>query len=123
MKKLQLLSVKGWSVYAPDLDIFKNNKLDTSSIPANLKRRCSHASKMALGVANQVMMSNEIDYVIFGSQHGEISCTIELLKDICNKTILSPLNFSQSVLVNTAAGLFSVIASPASRYDKYCRRG
>lgn len=79
-----------------------------STIPIAVKRRCSKLSKMALDVANSLLQEHEIDYAVFCSQHGEIETTVKLLREITSQTLLSPMNFSQSVH-NTAAGLFSVL--------------
>jgi hypothetical protein len=99
MTSAQLLAIDSWAAWTPELPRLDN---------LNLKRRCSHASKMAISTATQAMNNQSIDYAIFCSQHGELNCTASLLKDIYNKEILSPLHFSQSVH-NTAAGLFSVL--------------
>lgn len=97
--KLELID---WAAWTPD------TKLNTTSIPSGIKRRCSHLSKMALEVSNQMLTSHAIDYAVFCSQHGELERTVGLLRDIADETILSPMSFAQSVH-NTAAGLFSVI--------------
>lgn len=102
------LSIENWAVYAPASKSFASDDCKTIRIPANLKRRCSNISKKTLEVASQAMGDRRIDHAVFCSQHGELSCTASLLKGICHKTILSPMNFSQSVH-NTAAGLFSVM--------------
>ena len=104
----QLLSIKNWSVWPPRLLDVENNNSENSLIPANLKRRCSNLSKIAIETSNQAMKNQHIDYAIFCSRHGELDCSISLLKEISKQVILSPTKFSQSVH-NTAAGLFSVI--------------
>lgn len=118
----QLLLVKNWAAWAPGLPTKKDwlawsqkpsapsgtGKIEAASIPSMLKRRCSHLSKMALEVSSQAIQNHTIDYAVFCSQHGEINSTVNLLKEISEKTVLSPTNFSQSVH-NTAAGLFSMI--------------
>lgn len=118
----QLLLVKNWVAWAPGLPSKKDwlawsqkpsapigtDKIEAASIPSMLKRRCSHLSKMALEVSSQAIQNHTIDYAVFCAQHGEINSTVHLLKEISEKTVLSPTNFSQSVH-NTAAGLFSMI--------------
>lgn len=118
----QLLLVKNWVAWAPGLPSKKDwlvwsqqpsvpigtDKIEATSIPSMLRRRCSHLSKMALEVSSQAIQNHTIDYAVFCSQHGEINSTVHLLKEISEKTVLSPTNFSQSVH-NTAAGLFSMI--------------
>jgi hypothetical protein len=98
----KLLWVKNWAAWTP------NSLISTTSIPPNIKRRCSKASIMALATANQALASYSIDYAIFFSQHGELGRAVEILKNIYHKEILSPMNFAQSVH-NSAAGLFSII--------------
>ncbi len=118
----QLVSVENWSAWAPGFMSkedwltwsenpvipFGNDKIQATMIPPMIKRRCSHLSKMVLEVSGRVLENDSIDYAVFCSQHGEINSTVNLLKDISDKTILSPTSFSQSVH-NTSAGLFAVI--------------
>lgn len=117
-----LVSVKNWAAWAPGLISNEDwmawsqnpllpsgaDKIQATMIPPMIKRRCSHLSKMALEVSGRAMENHAIDYALFCSQHGEIHSSVKLLKEITDKTILSPTNFSQSVH-NTSAGLFSVI--------------
>ncbi len=118
----QLLSVIDWAAWAPGLTKKEdwlswsenpvipsgNAEIKPTSIPADIRRRCSHLSKMALEVSTQMLMSHSVDYAVFCSQHGELKRTVGLLQDIAAKEILSPMSFAQSVH-NIAAGLFSVI--------------
>lgn len=118
----QLLSVIDWAAWAPGLTkkedwlSWSENpvipsgsaEIKPASIPAGIRRRCSHLSKMALEVSNQILMSHSVDYAVFCSQHGELKRTVGLLREIADKEILSPMSFAQSVH-NIAAGLFSVI--------------
>lgn len=115
-------SIKNWAAWAPGLNSKSDwafwsqhpslptqyESIETTSIPPMLKRRCSHLSKMALELSNRALDNETIDYALFCSQHGEISRTVSLLKEIAEKEILSPTNFAQSVH-NTSSGLFSVI--------------
>ncbi len=118
----QSLSIKNWAAWAPCLSSkeswlswsktpvvpFGDDTIKTTTIPPMLKRRCSNMSKMALETSNLALANHNIDYAVFCSQHGELNCTINLLKGICEQSVLSPMRFSQSVH-NTSAGLFSVI--------------
>lgn len=104
----QLLSIENYAVWTPQLPISKSSTTQSITIPVTLKRRCSHLIKIALETANKAAGSNQIDYAIFCSQHGELNSTIDLLSDICQRTTLSPTKFSQSVH-NTVAGLFCII--------------
>jgi hypothetical protein len=104
----QLLSIQNWEAWVPQLPSLKNSST-VATISANLKRRCSHLSKIALETANKAAINpQQIDYAVFCSRHGELACATDLLKDICNKAPLSPAKFSQSVH-NTVAGLFCVM--------------
>jgi hypothetical protein len=117
-----MYTVKNWAAWAPGIHSREdwlawstapfapngNDRIKPTSIPPQLKRRCSHLTKVALEVSNQAMDTHTIDYAVFCSQHGELQCTVELLKDLASHTLLSPTHFSQSVH-NTAAGLFSVM--------------
>jgi len=118
----QLFSILDWTAWSPSI-VSKPDWLNWSehptlpsgdaniqakSIPPLIRRRCSHLSKMAIEVSNQVQADYQIDYIVFCSQHGELLHTIELLKGIATDTELSPMRFSQSVH-NTALGLFSLI--------------
>ncbi len=88
-----------------------SGEIATTHLPANLKRRSSLGVKQALEVAlDCVAQSKEnlaIDYTVFASQHGEINRVQSLLKQVAQKELLSPMDFSQSVH-NTASGLLSL---------------
>lgn len=108
MIKQQLLSIENWEAWVPQMPSLKNRATVPTMISANLKRRCSHLSRMTLETVNKVVDPHQIDYAVFCSRHGELECAISLLKDICNRDTLSPAKFSQSVH-NTVAGLFCVM--------------
>jgi|GEM_PF-4979707 len=76
-------------------------------IPKNMKRRCSHLSRLALSVALEISQEALPNYSVFASRHGEIGRTLSLLEDIYKKQPLSPTAFSQSVH-NTACGLYTI---------------
>ena len=78
------------------------------SIPAMSRRRCSKLAKISIELALQVTTDTEVDYSIFCSQHGDLSCTVSLLEDIGQGQALSPTQFTQSVH-NSAVGLFTII--------------
>lgn len=80
-------------------------------IPMKIRRRLSKASKLALASSlevNQQLDDQPIDSIIFASQHGELSHTVNILNDLAQENVLSPMEFSQAVH-NTASGLFSII--------------
>jgi hypothetical protein len=68
----------------------------------------SALSKMAVQVALEAVGDERPDFLVFCSQHGELSRTHELLGSIVGGTELSPAGFSQSVH-NTSAGLYTII--------------
>jgi len=69
----------------------------------------STLSKMAVQVALEATGDERPDFLLFCSQHGELSRTHELLGSIVDGNELSPTAFSQSVH-NTSAGLYTIIA-------------
>lgn len=80
------------------------------AIPSAHRRRMSTLSKMAVQTALEVSRDLSPDFLVFCSQHGELSRTRELLKSIVAGSELSPTSFSQSVH-NASAGLYTIVAS------------
>ena len=102
-----------WQKWAktPKLIPQKNNapvKFQFPDIPNNIQRRCSQISKMALHVSNQALGNQNIQYAVFGAQHGELKRAAELFEYIAQRESLSPMSFTQSVH-NTSSGLLSII--------------
>ena len=85
----------------------KDIVINTTMIPAMVKRRCSKASKIGLSLAISQLEITNIRSAVFCSQHGELTNTISLFSNIMDNEVLSPNKFSQSVH-NTASGLLSV---------------
>jgi hypothetical protein len=83
-------------------------KVPDSAIPALHRRRMSTLSKMSVQVALEAAGDERPDFLLFCSQHGELSRTHELLGSIVGGSELSPTAFSQSVH-NTSAGLYTII--------------
>jgi hypothetical protein len=81
-----------------------------AQIPAAHRRRMSTLSKVAVQVALEVTAGARPDFVVFCSQHGELTRTRELLRSIVERVELSPASFSQSVH-NTAAGLYTIVTA------------
>jgi hypothetical protein len=81
-----------------------------AQIPAAHRRRMSTLSKMAVQVALEATASARPEFVVFCSQHGELTRTRELLRSIVERVELSPASFSQSVH-NTAAGLYTIVTA------------
>jgi hypothetical protein len=78
------------------------------AIPAGHRRRMSALAKIAVQVALETTTEHNADYLVFCSQHGELSRTRELLGTIVDGGELSPMGFSQSVH-NASAGLYTII--------------
>ena len=78
------------------------------AIPAVLRRRMSTLSKMAVQTALEATGEERPDFLVFCSQHGELTRTCDLLAAIVTRSELSPTNFSQSVH-NASAGLFTIV--------------
>ncbi|KLV01694.1 beta-ketoacyl synthase chain length factor [Photobacterium aphoticum] len=85
---------------------------DFSAIPAMMRRRMSHLSKLAVQTAMTLMHDQSVDFIVFSSRHGELHRTVTLLQDVLRGDDASPIAFSQSVH-NTAAGLFTIATKQA----------
>jgi len=84
-------------------------RIPDEAIPSAHRRRMSSLSKLAVQSALEVSRRAQPDFMVFGSQHGELVRTQELLRNIVAGEELSPAAFSQSVH-NTGAGLYSIVA-------------
>jgi len=84
-------------------------RIPDEAIPSAHRRRMSNLSKLAVQSALEVSRRAQPDFMVFGSQHGELVRTQELLRNIVAGEELSPAAFSQSVH-NTGAGLYSIVA-------------
>lgn len=114
--------ILNWAAWAPGLDtndkwqmwakapqpISSDEKIQTKLIPPSIKRRCSEVTKIALHVSTQAALEYQVDYAVFGAQHGELQRCVNLFDYIYNQESLSPMAFAQSVH-NTASGLYSII--------------
>ncbi len=102
-------SADAWQAWAYNpLPINIDEKLQTTLIPASIKRRCSEVTKIALHVSALATENQQIDYAVFGAQHGELQRCVSLFDYIYHQESLSPMAFAQSVH-NTASGLYSII--------------
>jgi len=81
-------------------------------IPANMRRRMSLASKLAVQVAMYLSAKHRLDYAVFVSRHGELPRTYQLINEIIAGEEASPISFSQSVH-NTSSGLFTIASNTA----------
>jgi hypothetical protein len=114
------LEILSWSFWSPETRepqdwpgiaaVAETPALVAAQIPAAHRRRMSTLSKMAVQVALEATAGAPPDFVVFCSQHGELSRTRELLRSIVERVELSPASFSQSVH-NTAAGLYTIVTA------------
>lgn len=82
-------------------------KPDVSYLPAMLRRRLDALGRMALATAWPCVDNLDSFEYVFGSRHGSLSRTLELLVALIDGEPLSPSLFSLAVH-NNVAGLFSI---------------
>jgi hypothetical protein len=113
------LAISSWSFWSPETrepTQWRNAAtraavpVPDGAIPSAHRRRMSTLSKMAVQTALEVSQAARPDFLVFCSQHGELSRTRELLRSIVAGSELSPTSFSQSVH-NASAGLYTIVAS------------
>lgn len=73
----------------------------------------SSLSKLAVQVALEAVVDSTPDFLVFCSQHGDMTRLREMLRDLAARAELSPTAFSQSVH-NASAGLFTIIAQSSA---------
>ncbi len=120
------INIIRWSVWAPGIETrariqewaaedgqlhFEGALPRADYVPAMLRRRCSNATRIALGVARAVLEESDLPtiHTVFSSRHGESEITLSLLESLARGEPLSPMGFSLSVH-NSASGLFSIAA-------------
>lgn len=69
----------------------------------------SSLSKLAVQIALEAAGGSTPDFLVFCSQHGDLTRLREMLRSIATGVELSPTAFSQSVH-NASAGLYTIIA-------------
>ncbi len=84
-------------------------KIPDRSVPAAQRRRMSALATLAVQIATEAAGGVAADFIVFGSQHGDVTSMRAMLDDIAAGTELSPTVFSQSVH-NASAGLYTIIA-------------
>lgn len=85
-------------------------------IPAMQRRRLSRLAKLALNSAMQTLDTYKVDYIVWVSQYGDETKTLNILEDVLNDQTPSPTQFSTSVH-NAISGLYSILyqdATPAT---------
>jgi len=119
------LHVQKWAAWAPGLEdepawtgwcaqpraLGANGRPEAAFLPPLLRRRCSALTRIMLTVAFGCCDEQQRSQVgsVFGSRHGNINESIELLERLALGQPLSPTRFSHSVH-NAQAGLFSIAA-------------
>jgi len=83
------------------------------AIPAAHRRRMSSLMRLAVQIGTEAAGDCKPDFLIFCSQHGDLTRLREMLDDISSGVELSPTTFSQSVH-NASAGLFTIITHSAA---------
>jgi hypothetical protein len=84
-----------------------------AAIPSVHRRRMSSLTRLAVQIAIEAAGDCRPDFLIFCSQHGDLTRLREMLNDISSRAELSPTTFSQSVH-NAGAGLFTIISGSAA---------
>ncbi|RJG02735.1 beta-ketoacyl synthase chain length factor [Noviherbaspirillum sedimenti] len=77
------------------------------AMPAMQRRRLGLLGKMALEVAYECLGQRQDVPTVFCSRHGEVSRSVELLRDLAHGEPLSPTSFGMSVH-NAVGGMFSI---------------
>lgn len=80
---------------------------DVSVIPAMLRRRLSPLARAAMSVIMPLAQLHGPMPLVYVSRHGDLSRTVDLLRDLAKGELLSPTAFSLSVH-NATAGLYSI---------------
>jgi len=95
-----------WTSPTPEPSVAK---IPDEAIPATYRRRMSSLTRLAVQIAIEAADQLRPDFLIFCSQHGDLTRLREMLDDISSGGELSPTTFSQSVH-NASAGLFTIIS-------------
>ena len=101
---------QAWRAAATAVPPASPSAVPDGAIPSLHRRRMSALAKMAVQVALEATAERRADFLVFCSQHGELTRTRELLGTIVEAGELSPTSFSQSVH-NASAGLYTIITA------------
>lgn len=82
-------------------------------IPTMQRRRLSRLAKLALNSAMQTLDTHNVDYIVWVSQYGDESKTLNILEDVLSEQTPSPTQFSTSVH-NAISGLYSILCQDAT---------
>lgn len=105
-----VIPISGWSAWGMGLP---SEKPDVRFIDPLLRRRLSPMDRAALHVANGCLEPDERVQLIFASRHGELNRSTELLTEIAEGELPSPMGFCLSVL-NAVPGLYGIARQDTS---------
>ena len=119
-------TLERWSAWSPGLDshdawrvwskspapLASEGQPDAAFLPRMFRRRCGPLARVMLKTAFDCCETQELPEVatVFGSRHGNINESVDLLDRLARRQPLSPTTFSHTVH-NAQAGLFSIAAS------------
>lgn len=99
---------EGWADWArAPWPLMPGDEPKVAAMPPMLRRRAGLLGRMALEVAYACMQQDRDIPTVFCSRHGEVSRSVELLRDLARGEPLSPTAFGLAVH-NASAGLFSI---------------
>jgi hypothetical protein len=97
-----------WTAWAKNrFSIAVGSEPALRAMPAMQRRRVGFLGRMALEVAYDCLGNRTDVPIVFCSRHGEVSRSVDLLRDLSAEEPLSPASFGLSVH-NAVAGLFSI---------------
>jgi hypothetical protein len=122
-------TLQSWSAWSPGIEtndawrvwakaphtIGSEGRPEAMFLPRMLRRRCGTLARLMLTTAFDCCEGEEVGEVatVFGSRHGNINESIDLLDRLALRKPLSPTAFSHTVH-NAQAGLFSIAANNRS---------
>jgi len=123
-------SIDQWAAWAPGLNTEADwrqwfdcmHPLDHESqpalaqMPALLRRRAKRLGRVALQVTYQIASSLDTGPLIFASRYGEMSRSVDLLRQLAQNDSLSPTDFSMAVH-NAIGALYSIASQHAGQYS------
>jgi hypothetical protein len=102
---------EAWQAWArSSFPITSGSEPAVDAMPAMQRRRASFLGRMALEVAYKCLGERAEIPAIFCSRHGEVSRSVDLLRDLASGAPLSPTSFGLSVH-NAIGGMFSIARS------------
>jgi hypothetical protein len=97
-----------WKAWADsDIQVVAGTEPAVRAMPALQRRRLGFLGKMALEVAYECLGTRTDVPTVFCSRHGEVSRSVDLLRDLAYGEPLSPTSFGLSVH-NAIGGMFSI---------------